>query len=90
MVHGTVGVEDIATSENIKVYPNPVKSVLNVYAENLNKVTVFNAMGQLVYTETVDSDNLMIDVESWTNGLYYVNLETNNGVISSQKVIVNK
>ncbi len=90
VVHGTVGVEDIATYENIKVYPNPVKSVLNVYAENLNKVTVFNAMGQLVYTETIDSDNLMIDVESWTNGLYYVNLETNNGVISSQKVIVNK
>ena len=86
---GSVGVEDV-TAENINVYPNPAKSVVNVYAENLNKVTVYNSIGQVVYTEVAGSDNLMINVESWTNGLYYINLETKSGVKSSQKVIVNK
>ena len=56
----------------------------------MNKVTVYNSVGQVVYTQVADSDNVMINVESWTNGLYYVNLETKAGVKSSQKVIVNK
>ena len=89
IVYGSVGVEDVV-AENINVYPNPAKSVVNVYAENLNKVTVYNSVGQLVYTENVDEDNLVIDVASWTNGLYYINLETKSGAKSSQKIVVNK
>ncbi len=89
VVYGSLGVEDVV-AENINVYPNPAKSVVNVYAENLNKVTVYNSIGQVVYTEVATSDNVMINVESWTNGLYYINLETKAGVKSSQKVIVNK
>jgi hypothetical protein len=88
--YGSVGVEDVVAEENINVYPNPAKSVVNVYAENLNKVTVYNSIGQMVYTQVADSDNMMINVESWTNGLYYINLETKSGAKSSQKVIVNK
>ena len=89
VVYGSVGVEDVV-AEAVNVYPNPAKSVVNVYAENLNKVIVYNSIGQVVYTQVADTDNVMIDVESWTNGLYYVNLETKAGVKSSQKVIVNK
>lgn len=85
----TVDVEDVEM-ENVSLYPNPAKSVVNINAENLNKVTVFNAMGQAVYASTVDSDNIMINVESWANGLYFVNMETKDGVKSSQKIIVNK
>lgn len=85
----SVGVEDVV-AENVEIYPNPTKSVLNVNAANLNKVTVFNSIGQVVYVANVNSDKHVINVESWSNGLYYINLETNDGVISSQKVIVNK
>ena len=90
VIFGSVGVEDVVEEEVVNVYPNPAKSVVNVYAENLNKVTVFNSIGQVVYTQMADSDNMIINVESWTNGLYYINLETKAGVKSSQKVIVNK
>ena len=88
--YGSVGVEDVVAEENINVYPNPAKSVVNVYAENLNKITVYNSIGQMVYTQVADSDNMMINVELWTNGLYYINLETKSGATTSQKVIVNK
>ena len=89
MSYGTEGVEDIVVKDAV-VYPNPAKSVINVYAENLNRVTAFNSIGQVVYTEVVNGDNIMIDVASWTNGLYYINLETKDGAKSSQKVVVNK
>ncbi|MBE6338300.1 MAG: T9SS type A sorting domain-containing protein [Lentimicrobiaceae bacterium] len=89
LAYGSVGVEDVV-AENVEIYPNPAKSVLNVNAANLNKVTVFNSIGQVVYVANANSDEHVINVESWSNGLYYINLETNDGVISSQKVIVNK
>ncbi len=87
--YGGEGVEDVAV-ENVNVYPNPAKSFVNVYALNLNRVTVYNSVGQVVYSEMTDSDIHNINVESWVNGLYYINLETKDGVKSSQKVIVNK
>lgn len=90
IVYGSAGIEDVVVENNVSVYPNPAKSVVNVYAESLNKVTVYNSIGQVVYTQVADTDNVMIDVESWTNGLYYINMETKAGVKSSQKVIVNK
>ena len=86
---GTYAIEDVV-AENVNIYPNPAKSVVNVYAENLNKVTVYNSIGQMVYTQIADTDNMMINVESWTNGLYYINLETKSGATSSQKVVINK
>ena len=86
---GTYAIEDVV-AENVKIYPNPAKSVVNVSAENLNKVTVYNSIGQVVYAQTAESDNMMINVESWTNGLYYINLETKSGATSSQKVVINK
>lgn len=87
---GTVGIENVEFNKDMNVFPNPAKSVINVAAPNLNKVTVFNALGQIVYTEMSDTDNVMINVETWSDGLYYVNIETIDGISTSQKVIVNK
>lgn len=87
--YGTTGVEDVEVLD-VNVYPNPAKSVINITSLNLNRVSVFNSIGQMVYTQNVDYESIAIDTESWANGLYYVNVETSDGKISSQKVIVNK
>ena len=47
-------------------------------------------MGQMVYSESVDNDVVRINAESWTNGMYFVNVETADGNQSLQKVVVNK
>lgn len=85
----SVGVEEVVT-ENVEIYPNPAKNVVNINVNDLDKISVFNSIGQAVYVENVNSDEHAINVESWSNGLYYISLETKNGVISSQKIIINK
>ena len=84
------GVEYVEVVENVTVYPNPTNSIINISAENITKVTVYNGMGQMVYSETVDNDVVRINAESWTNGMYFVNVETADGNQSLQKVVVNK
>ena len=85
----TVSIDEIGV-ENIKIFPNPATSVVNISVKDLYQVDVYNNIGQLIYTEIVNNDNVVLDTESWGNGLYYIDIETKNGSHLSQKVIVNK
>lgn len=82
------GLEDVRISD-YNIFPNPASSVINVNANNLSKIEVYNSVGQLIYVQDVDHDNVVINSESWVNGLYYINLETSDGAKISQKVVVN-
>ena len=56
----------------------------------MRRVDIYNGIGQLIYSQEVDDNEIEISTDSWSNGLYYINIETKEGVKSSQKVIVNK
>ena len=75
---------------NIDIYPNPANSYINVSANNIAKVAVYNSIGQLVYSEATDSNIVKINTESWINGMYFISVETLDGDKSLQKVVVNK
>lgn len=88
--NNAVSVNEVESLNNINIYPNPASSAINVTAENLNSIKVYNAVGQLIYAENATSNNIMIDAQNWTNGFYYFTVETTDGNKVSQKVIVNK
>ena len=68
----SIGTFEVAT---LAVYPMPTKDVLNVnYKSVLTAVTIYNLLGQEVYTKTTDSANLQLDVSSLTAGTYVVKL----------------
>lgn len=84
-----VGLEDVRC-DDVNIYPNPATSIINISAANMKNVSIYNVMGQLVYNIIAESDNIKINTDSWTNGMYYVNVETVDGKNASQKIIVNK
>ena len=90
LTNNSVDVEEIENINNVNIYPNPASSTINVSAENLNTIKVYNAVGQLIYAENATSDNVKIDAQNWANGFYYVTVETTDGNKVSQKVIVNR
>ena len=85
----TVGVNETVEVETM-IYPNPATSFINVSANNISNVKVYNVSGQMVFSQEVSSDMIEINTESWANGMYYINIETSEGYIVSEKVIVNK
>ena len=88
-VHGAMSVEDVnETSYN--VYPNPVKDVLTVTGEDMKQVTVYNALGQLVKSVNCNDNTVQINVNDLQNGMYFVNVISNNGTITTSKVSVVK
>ena len=84
------GVESVKIINNVDIYPNPASDLINVTAENLTKINIYNSIGQLIYSQDVNANEVKVSTDSWTNGLYYINVETKDGFKSSQKIIVNK
>lgn len=80
---------DITEKANdIKVYPNPVKSGenLNVKSEEAGIYSVFSAQGQLIRSDKF-SGNTEISTASLPAGIYIVKIETRT-TVKSYKIIV--
>ena len=71
------------------VYPNPTKGEVTISNVTLDKATVYNSVGQLVRTFTLDSANTnnTIDLSGLAKGVYYIYL-INQDAASAKKVIV--
>jgi lysophospholipase L1-like esterase len=58
-------------SGEVKVYPNPAQSHLTVESSRaLDRLYVYNAIGQLVYQPSMPGTQLQIDVSQWVRGFY--------------------
>ena len=83
-----------SVDENVEttnyVYPNPVKDVLTITADNLKQVVMYNSLGQIVKTVDADEDNVQINVSDLQNGMYFVNIIDNAGNVATNKVAVSK
>lgn len=71
----------------VTLYPNPAKDSFTIEGENLQNVTVFNALGQQVYKQDCQGDNVVINLGQVETGIYMVKVVTANGE-SIQKVSV--
>lgn len=71
------GIEDF--SSLINVYPNPTKANVNIEAEGLNNIVVFNALGQVVYEVNATDDHVVVNMSNFGAGVYMFNIVTNNG-----------
>ncbi|WP_395053785.1 CotH kinase family protein [Flavobacterium sp.] len=74
-------------NQEIKVYPNPTSSIINVVIPNLEdnqKIKIYNQLGQLV-TENEASNLTNIDISSLTSGTYLLSYAN-----TTKKIIVIK
>ena len=78
-----VGVENHEMDATI--YPNPANNVLNINANsNINRVEVYNMMGQMVGSYTANDMNTQINTTSFANGVYTVKISTENGTTTTK------
>lgn len=70
-----------AWAEKVALYPNPASGKVNIKAELVRQITVYNTLGCVVMSQTVDSDDVMFDMSQFENGMYLVNILTDNGVV---------
>ena len=68
-------------ANKVAFYPNPVKDVLNLSAvENIDSVSIFNLAGQNLVNKTINANETAIDMSSFANGTYIVNVISDKNV----------
>lgn len=74
-------------SDNVMIYPNPVKDILHIDAnENVNEINVYNIMG--VKMSTIKGQHNVVDMSGYDSGLYILNIVTESGIITRQINII--
>jgi dienelactone hydrolase len=57
------------------VYPNPTKNIVNVNIQNPTQYTVYNALGQKLFSGVLNQYEKQIDFSNYVKGVYYVRME---------------
>ena len=74
----TVGVEE-TTTNNVKVYPNPITDFVNITTNSNNmSVKIYSIDGKMIENQVVNSNNLRISTDNFNSGIYFVQVESNN------------
>ncbi|MDD4372439.1 MAG: choice-of-anchor J domain-containing protein [Bacteroidales bacterium] len=74
---------------NTRVYPNPATNNVMIESAQMNRITVMNAVGQLVIDLGVEGNNTYpLNTSAYESGVYLIRIETTEGVVTKRLTIV--
>jgi hypothetical protein len=75
-------------TEEMVVYPNPATDVINIASPyDISNVTIYNYVGQPVYSWVVNSSNVRVNSNDFKAGIYIIRIQTCRG-IETHKVTI--
>lgn len=63
-------------NKDVKLYPNPASGFVKLDFPNGHRplIEIYNAMGELMYSEKAISNSTTLSTENWARGIYFVSL----------------
>ena len=92
-VEGIANLSNLEANNNINVYPNPAKTLINfdVAGADAKNIYVFDATGKAITTLNVTSDVVTYNVEGLETGMYMYHITSQDGtLIGSSRFVVTK
>lgn len=85
---------ELETQEKPKYnsYPNPVNDILNIEIPNLapnTSLKIYDLQGRTVYTQDINQSQQSINLQHLANGIYTLQIYTNNQVVKTDKILKN-
>ena len=76
-----LAIEDQILAEQIAIYPNPVKTDMNIsFPQGVEraKLIIYNVLGSKVYDTDVEATNSKVDLSHLVSGMYIAQISSNN------------
>ena len=93
IVAKTTGINNLELLNTVKVYPNPTNGMLNITSvedANIEAINVFDVLGQKVFeAEGLNSKTAMLNLSKLIDGIYLIEIKTENGNLM-KKVTISK
>lgn len=71
----------------VSVYPNPATNFVQVSTDQIDRVEIYNMMGQKVFEQSYSDSHVVISTHNFVPGAYSVVVTTNNTRITRQVVV---
>lgn len=81
--NNALSVSEINNTDSVKIYPNPTDNKINLELKGnitLTSIKIFDDLGRVVK----EFNNTLLDVSSLSDGIYVLELETNEGKITKK------
>lgn len=84
-----IGVSDNVNefSDGVVIYPNPVEDQLTIEAEDLQRVIIYNQLGQQVASIDKTQPDLTISTSKYLSGVYFLQIIFNNGTTINKTIV---
>lgn len=84
-----VGSQQNGIEEKVKIYPNPAETSIFIYLNDnlfIDDVLIYNSIGQYVFSHSkfTESSVIEIDISNLYNGIYFITIVTDKGIIRSK------
>jgi hypothetical protein len=76
--------------QQISIYPNPAISIINIESiNNIDEIRIFDIQSRVVFSETINSKTMKINISNFSTGVYIIEVVTNNIITRKEFVISN-
>lgn len=86
------GNSDISLEKDINIFPNPVKSNINITLKNSSyhnlKIFIYDIQGKLFKVKNLKSNNSLIDISDLNSGIYILKITDNQNVLKIDRLII--
>ena len=83
------GIDENNTKTDVNVFPNPTNGIINIQLGQVEKaqIKITDVLGNSVYQSNNISLNFQIDLSNQPNGIYFISIQTNEGIVNKKIVI---
>ena len=79
---GTLGIDEVTNVlDNVKIYPNPTKDIINIEIENtdIQSITVLDLSGRVLKSVNTQNNKTNINIQDLPNAMYLMQVKTKIG-----------
>ncbi len=74
---------------DVEIYPVPANDLINVVADKqIKSIRIMNVAGEVSYYKEVEAKDVKIDVENFESGIYMIQIQTDNNILTRKLQIV--
>ena len=81
LIEHTEGIQDLASRDEITIYPNPTYGTISIESKNVTKemdVSVYNIQGRLILEQTINNNKGDLNISNLDKGIYMVKVLSRN------------
>ena len=84
-------ITDVSVNEHnqieVSVYPNPATNFVQISSDQIQRVEIYNMMGQLVFEQNYNDSHVVIPTTSMAPGTYAVKVTATSGTTTKQVIV---